>query len=114
MAFPRRRAENRRQSREDGGPSMREPGHREPGFRSRMSAHETHGSPASRGARKGTGDEPGAGELHTPGEGPGPAARRYAGMPAEAYPSRKTPSGSAPGGMSVYKEGNPPPRGYRG
>jgi hypothetical protein len=65
------------------------------------------------GTRKGTGDEPGAGELTLPGDGPGRAASRYAGMGADAYPSRKTPPGDAPKGMSVYEEGAAPPRGKR-
>jgi hypothetical protein len=74
-----------------------------------MSVHRSAGSRASVGASKGTGPVGGAGEMRA--VGPGPAAARKMGMPAEAYPSRQTPGN--PSGISVYKQGNPPPKGYR-
>jgi hypothetical protein len=80
----------------------REPEHHEKGYRGSMSSHRSHESPASMGASKGSGPVPGAGELNMPFNGPGVAARRYAG--AMEMPNAPTPSGSAPKGMSVYRE----------
>jgi hypothetical protein len=72
----------------------------------------SHGSPASIAASKGSGPVPGAGQLDYGYHGnPGKAASRYVGMDPGEYPSRKTPN-SQVGKMDVYKEGNPPPRGY--
>ena len=98
-------------SREDGGHVMREHGHEERGFRRSMREHRNHESPASLGAGKGGGEQPGAGELELPGNGPGKAASRYVGMPEDVYNSRKTPG--VPSGISTYREGDAPPRGYR-
>jgi hypothetical protein len=72
---------------------------------------KSYGSPASIGGTIGPGPMPGAGEL--PGRGPGKAASRYAPSDPSMTPMAKTPPGTAPRGMDVYKEGNPPPRGYR-
>ena len=71
--------------------------------------HMSWGSPASLGATKGSGPMPGAGEL--PPRGPGAAASRYATRDPGETPMAKTPS--APSGISTYKAGNPPPKGYR-
>ena len=65
-----------------------------------------------RGTR-GPGPLAGAGELYygTHG-GPGKAASRYAEMDPGQSPQRKTP-GPDVQGMSYYKSGNPPPKGYK-
>lgn len=82
--------------------AAREPQHHERGYAPKMSAHQSHGSPASRNARIGNGEKAGAGELDLPGNGPGPAARRVRGLPATAMGS--VGSNSAPRGMSTYRE----------
>ena len=118
MAFPAKRAANRRAAQghmQDGGEGrMGQMGSGGRGYdggtdggRSRMMGHKMHGSPASVGASKGRGPEPGAGELITPHNGPGAAARRYAGMDKTMYPSRPTPPGTPSGHMDVYPEGSP-------
>lgn len=73
--------------------------------------HRSWGSPASIGASKGPGPMAGAGEL--PARGPGKAASRYArgGRDPSETPNRPTPG--SPSGISIYKAGNPPPKGYR-
>ena len=69
-----------------------------------MKKYMSHGSAASIGASKGPGPVAGAGMHMPPGAGPGPAARRKVGMGGDMYPSRKTPSGKAPKGMSTYRQ----------
>ncbi len=87
----------------------REPSHTEPGFRGGNQSARSYGSPASIGAGMGPGPIPGAGEL--PGRGPGAAASRYAPRDPSETPVAKTPG--PPSGISVYKAGNAPPKGYR-
>ncbi len=74
--------------------------------------HRSWGSPASIGASKGAGPMAGAGEL--PPKGPGKAAMKYArgGRDRMETPNAPTPSADVKG-LSVYKAGNPPPRGYK-
>lgn len=69
---------------------------------------------AAMGGYKGKdGGVAGAGQLDYGTHGnPGPAARRYSGMGKGQFPSRATPSSDV-GKMDVYKEGNPPPKGYK-
>ena len=81
----------------------REPAHNERGFRPSMASHQSHGSPASRNTRIGTGEKPGAGEVDIPANGPGRAARRKSGMSKDMYSSESAPGGT-PRGMSVYRE----------
>jgi len=74
----------------------------------------THGSPRetmTRGPAGGTikhfGSAPGAPhapQLDGPQAGPGAASHRYLGIDPDMYPSHKTPSGSTPKGMKVYRE----------
>lgn len=82
----------------------RESAHHERGFQPRMSAHQSHGSPASRDTRIGTGEKPGAGEVEMPSNGPGRAASRKIGLPQEATGNQGSASGSKPSGMSTYRE----------
>lgn len=103
MALPPMRAANRRK----GGGGLHgysDPvTQREPGFKSRMQAHQpmgSRGSPRSRNM-KGTGYS--AGSDLMPAVGPGAAGHRKMGMGPQAYPSRSTPSGSAPAGMEYNR-----------
>lgn len=82
----------------------REPEHHEEGYRAQHEPHASHGSPASLGTSKGPGPVAGAGELHSPGAGPGRAAQRIAGRDRSESPTRPTPSGETPKGMKVYAE----------
>lgn len=71
--------------------------------------HMSYGSPASLGASKGPGPVAGAGEM--PARGPGAAAKRYAQRDPGETPMAKTPG--SPSGISTYRAGSPPPRGYK-
>ncbi len=65
------------------------------------------GTPVPRGTM-GPGPRPGAGEM--PPKGPGRAAMR---VRPDGRASENRPMGKGtPGGLSTYKKGNPPPRGY--
>lgn len=81
----------------------REPGHIEKGFKSNVKDHSMHESPASRGAYKGNGPLPGAGQLDLPHNGPGAAAKDYVG--AQEIPNRAAGSRSAPRDMAIEREG---------
>lgn len=70
----------------------------------KMSKHVSHGSPASIGASKGPGPVAGAGELHSPGSMPGPAARRVKSVTPAETPNAPTPPGTPPRGMKTYSE----------
>ena len=83
--------------------SHREPEHMEKGHKAEMRDSNSSGSPYH-GERVGAGEVPGAGEL-TWGSGPGRAAMGVRSNSPE-NPVRATPKGSAPKGMSVYKEGS--------
>lgn len=98
MAMPRARARNRAKARAN---AIGE--HTERGFSRHMEGHRSHGSPVSN-ARKGGGDYPGADQLQLPGDGPGKAARGYAGMDREAMADTPTPSGATPRSMRVYSQ----------
>lgn len=55
---------------------------------------------------KGPGPVAGAGQVgHLSGPGPGNSKSVKGMMPMEAYPSRQTPSGAAPKGMRIQREG---------
>lgn len=69
-----------------------------------MAAHQSWGSPASKGASKGPdGGVPGGDEMHAPGSGPGPASKRKIGMARENV-QPDTASSAVPKGMKIYRE----------
>ena len=103
-----KRAANRRGSKI----AHRYPEHNEQGYRGGNSSMKTHGSPASLGASMGPGPMPGAGELHSPGSMPGPAAKRIVGISGQDFGMSSAPT-AAPKGMRVYQQGSAPPKGYR-
>jgi hypothetical protein len=96
-----RRAANRRAAARI---AHREPEHMERGFRGGNSSHRSYDSPASIGASTGPGPLPGAGELHSPGSGPGPAARGYAQRAMSETDNRSPAASTTPRGMRTYNQ----------
>lgn len=82
----------------------RHPEHHEEGGNYKHEPHYSHGSPASLGSSKGPGPLPGAGELMSPGSGPGPAARAYGTKAAAEVPDSPAASSAAPRGMKTYNQ----------
>ncbi len=78
-----------------------------------MMGHKSWGSSASLGASKGSGPVMGAGELMSPGAGPGRAAQRKMGAGMNMNPTNMAPPGSPSGPMDMYSEGAKPGRGYK-
>jgi hypothetical protein len=121
MAFPRARAGNRNGKR---APGSGYDATRAGGNKDAEHNYESDGGYKSRGSGSLGGDRMGydrgsrgrygdsAGELNYDRHGtPGPAARRYVGMPEGMYNSRKTPDSNVR--TSVYREGDPPPKGFQ-
>ncbi len=84
-------------------PEGREPEHTEMNYNPTHEPHASHRSPASSGASMGPGPLPGAGELRSPGSGPGEASKRIR-FDQDENSVRQTPSGDTPRGMKIYNQ----------